>query len=138
VGDINLAELQKYAGAAQAGLGGAGGVTPGWLKTAESVTNNLREILKEYDGIRNAKKPEVYTPSKPAYIPQQGAVKQIPVIENNRDFQELLSGLTEALSKLESMGFGDKGIGEAINALPFTVRQCNLFLTKLYRERFVK
>ena len=117
-----------------------GGTVPEWAKTIENIVKGVNDMLGTYQTI-TGKKPPPQNQEPPMDWATARDLKKLEMsgketIVPESEFKEILAGIIKSCASLEQMGYGDKSIGEAINSLPFTIKQTKAFLTKLYQSKY--
>ena len=141
-------------------LAEAGGdSTPNWLNKIDEIVSGINKMLDSYQAIsgktqpaqtaqvvsspsnffeaRAAKKAEVAARAKVSNNSEERInEKEVIMSEQNDEIKQILEGLIRSIRTLQTMGFGEKKIGEVILELPFSVDQTEEFMSKLYAAKY--
>ena len=122
---------------------------PSIFNTFNDIVKGINEMLDTYKQIRG-----IATPQHQEEFPRQNfqearAAKKVEMSGKSKqiidgkveimpdELGEILKGFIKSCGHLETLGYGNKSIGEAVLSLPFTVTQAKEFLSKMEAERKV-
>jgi len=150
----DLTALQATTPAANiAPLGGGNQIViPDWISKINEIVKGINDLLAGYReltgkppiGVKNPVTQQHIIQDMPAPNSQPTAQWNHPSAGGSggvsptqpNEFQDILARLVQTCRTAESMGYGEKTLGEALNSLPITIRQAGEFLTKLYQQKY--
>jgi len=121
---------------------------PNWMAKTDEIVKGINELVKAYRQMTG--KPDTTPVASGDNQSFLGAIaerkaqkgesnttqKEVTVMPPSNEFKELLIGMIKTAQTLESIGHGERPLGEVLMSLPISVTTAREYLEKLLHDKY--